>query len=115
MPRVANTAIRRQKHRRLIARATGFRLKNKNVYRRAKERLLKAAQNSYRGRRLNRRSMHALMIARVNAGARSCGVSYSVFMAGLKKNQIELDRKVLSQIADSDSAAFAAVVSAAQK
>ena len=115
MPRVANSATRHQKHRKLIARATGFRLKNKNVYRRANERLLKAAQHQYRNRRLRKRDARALMITRVNAGTRANNVSYSVFIAGLKKNQIELDRKVMSQIAASDPVAFTALVTASQK
>lgn len=115
MPRVANTSIRRHKHRKLIARATGFRLKNKNVFRRAKERLFKAAQHSYRNRRLKKRSMRALQITRVNAGARENGLSYSQMIFGLKKQNVILDRKVMAEIAASDPVAFKEIVALAQK
>lgn len=114
MPRVANSAIRRHKHRKLLGRTSGFRLQNNNVFRRAKERLLKAAQHAYRGRRLRKRDARSLMITRVNAGARANGVSYSVLIAGLKKNQVELDRKVLAEIAAVDPTAFTKIAATAK-
>lgn len=115
MPRISNSSLKRSKHRKLIARASGFRLKNKNVFRRVNERLLKAAQHSYRNRRLRKRNARSLMITRVNAAARTNDISYSVLIAGLKKNQIELDRKVMSQIGATDPAAFTALVALAKK
>jgi large subunit ribosomal protein L20 len=115
MPRISNSSIKRSKHRKLIARATGFRLKNKNVFRRAKERLLKAAQHSFRTRRLRKRDARSLMITRVNAAARTNDLTYSALIAGLKKNQVELDRKVMSQIAATDPVAFTAIATLAKK
>jgi large subunit ribosomal protein L20 len=79
------------------------------IYRTAKQAVIKAAQYAYRDRRQKKRDFRGLWIIRINAAARSCGMSYSVFMNGLKKAAILLDRKVLADIAVRDKAAFAAL------
>ena len=87
--------------------AKGYRGRRKNVFRIANEAVMKAGQYAYRDRRQKKRQFRALWIARINAAARECGLSYSVFMNGLKKAAIEVDRKVLADIAVFDKDAFA--------
>jgi large subunit ribosomal protein L20 len=87
--------------------AKGFRGRRKNVFRIAKEAVMKAGQYAYRDRRVKKREFRALWIARINAAARECGLSYSAFMNGLKKASVEVDRKVLADIAVNDKDAFA--------
>lgn len=115
MPRVSNSSIRRHKHRALIQRATGFRLKSKNVFRRAKERLLKAGTHAYVDRRRKKRDFRSLWITQINAAARANGLSYSTLTSGLQKAGVSIDRKVLSQIARSDTAAFAKIAEVAKR
>ncbi|MBX6391932.1 MAG: 50S ribosomal protein L20 [Burkholderiales bacterium] len=107
MPRVKRGVIARAKHKKVIAAAKGFRGRRKNVFRVAKEAVMKAGQYAYRDRRAKKRTFRALWIARINAAAREHGLTYSVFMNGLKKAQIEIDRKVLADIAVADKAGFA--------
>jgi large subunit ribosomal protein L20 len=95
------------KHKKVIARAKGFRGRRGNVFRVAKQAVMKAYQYAYRDRRARKREFRALWIARINAGARQFGLSYSAFMNGLKKAAIEVDRKVLADLAVADKAAFA--------
>jgi large subunit ribosomal protein L20 len=87
--------------------AKGYRGRRGNVFRVANEAVMKAGQYAYRDRRQKKRQFRALWIARINAAARECGLSYSVFMNGLKKAAIEVDRKVLADIAVFDKDAFA--------
>ena len=89
---------------------TGFRGRRKNVYRIAKEAVMKAGQYAYRDRRNRKRVFRRLWIARINAASRSLGLTYSKFMAGLKKASIEVDRKVLADLAVNDPAAFGSIV-----
>ena len=110
MPRVKRGVTARARHKKILALAKGFRGRRKNVYRVAKQAVMKAGQYAYRDRRTRKRVFRALWIARINAGARSHGVTYSRFIAGLKKLSIELDRKVLSDMAINDPAAFGAIV-----
>ena len=110
MPRVKRGVTARARHKKILALAKGYRGRRKNVYRVAKQAVMKAGQYAYRDRRTRKRVFRALWIARINAGARSHGVTYSRFIAGLKTLPIELDRKVLSDMAINDPAAFGAIV-----
>jgi large subunit ribosomal protein L20 len=107
MPRVKRGVTAHAKHKKVIAKAKGFRGRRGNVFRVAKQAVMKAGQYAYRDRRARKREFRALWIARINAAARQCGLSYSAFMNGLKKASIEIDRKVLADIAVADKAAFA--------
>jgi large subunit ribosomal protein L20 len=98
----------------LFAKAKGYRGRRKNVYRIAKEAVMKAGQYAYRDRRNRKRQFRSLWIARINAAARECGLSYSVFMNGLKKAAIQMDRKVLADIAVFDKPAFAKIAEQAK-
>jgi len=110
MPRVKRGVIARASHKKVLALAKGYRGRRKNVYRIAKQAVMKAGQYSYRDRRQKKRQFRTLWIARINAAAREQGLSYSVFMNGLKKASIQIDRKVLSDIAVFDKPAFAQFV-----
>ena len=110
MPRVKRGVTARARHKKILALAKGFRGRRKNVFRIAKQAVMKAGQYAYRDRRTKKRVFRQLWIARINAATRTLGVTYSRFIAGLKKAQIELDRKVLSDMAIHDPAAFAAIV-----
>ncbi|MEO5772472.1 MAG: 50S ribosomal protein L20 [Burkholderiaceae bacterium] len=110
MPRVKRGVTARARHKKVLALAKGFRGRRKNVFRIAKEAVMKAGQYAYRDRRNKKRVFRQLWIARINAASREMGVSYSKFMAGLKKAQIGLDRKVLADMAVNDPAAFGSIV-----
>lgn len=110
MPRVKRGVTARASHKRVLAQAKGYRGRRKNVYRIAKQAVMKAGQYSYRDRRQKKRQFRTLWIARINAAAREQGLTYSVFMNGLKKANIQVDRKVMSDIAVFDKAAFAQFV-----
>jgi large subunit ribosomal protein L20 len=114
MPRVKRGVTARARHKKVLALAKGFRGRRKNVFRIAKEAVMKAGQYAYRDRRNKKREFRRLWIARINAATRSAGVSYSRFIAGLKKANIELDRKVLADMAVNDPAAFTTVVEKAK-
>ena len=110
MPRVKRGVTARARHKKVLDQAKGFRGRRKNVYRIAKEAVMKAGQYAYRDRRNKKREFRALWITRINAGAREAGVSYSQFMAGMKKAAIEIDRKMLAELAVNDPAAFGSIV-----
>ena len=110
MPRVKRGVTARARHKKVLALAKGYRGRRKNVYRVAKQAVMKAGQYAYRDRRQRKRQFRQLWIARINAGARQNGLSYSKFMNGLKRAAIELDRKVLADLAVFDKAAFAQLV-----
>ena len=114
MPRVKRGVTARARHKKVIALATGYRGRRKNVYRIAKQAVMKAGQYAYRDRRQRKRQFRQLWIARINAGARQNGLSYSKFMNGLKRAAIELDRKVLADLAIFDKPAFAQLVEKAK-
>ena len=109
MPRVKRGVTARARHKKIIALAKGYRGRRKRVYRIAKQAVMKAGQYAYRDRRQKKRQFRALWIARINAAAREVGLKYSTFMNGLKKAQIEVDRKVLADLAVFDKPAFAAL------
>ena len=111
MPRVKRGVTAHAKHKKVLDKAKGFRGRRGNVFRVAKEAVMKAGQYAYRDRRQRKRQFRVLWIARINAAAREHGISYSVFMAGLKKAAIEVDRKVLADLAVLDKPAFAQIVS----
>jgi large subunit ribosomal protein L20 len=110
MPRVKRGVTARARHKKVLALAKGFRGRRNAVYRIAKEAVMKAGQYAYRDRRNKKRVFRALWIARINAAARELGMTYSVFMNGLKKAQIDIDRKVLADLAVNDPAAFGSIV-----
>ena len=99
MPRVKRGVTARARHKKVFALSKGFRLRRNNVYRVAKQAVMRAGQYAYRDRRNKKRVFRRLWIARINAGTRANGMTYSVFMNGLKKAGIALDRKVLSDMA----------------
>ncbi len=110
MPRVKRGVTAHARHKKILALAKGFRGRRKNVFRIAKQAVMKAGQYAYRDRRTRKRVFRQLWIARINAASRELGVSYSRFMAGLKKAQIDIDRKVLADMAVKDPAAFGHIV-----
>ncbi len=110
MPRVKRGVTARARHKKVLALAKGFRGRRKNVFRIAKEAVMRAGQYAYRDRRTKKRVFRQLLIARINAATRGLGVTYSKFMAGLKKASIDIDRKVLADMAVHDPAGFSAVV-----
>jgi large subunit ribosomal protein L20 len=114
MPRVKRGVTARARHKKVISSAKGYRGRRGNVFRIAKQAVMRAGQYAYRDRRKKKRTFRALWIARINAGCRELGVTYSVFIAGTKKASIELDRKVLADMAVNDKAGFAAIVAQAQ-
>jgi large subunit ribosomal protein L20 len=110
MPRVKRGVTARARHKKVLVQAKGFRGRRKNVYRIAKQAVMKAGQYAYRDRRQKKRQFRALWIVRINAAARELGLTYSVFMNGMKKAAIEVDRKVLADLAVFDKPAFAHIV-----
>ena len=114
MPGVKRGVTARARHKKVLALAKGYRGRRKNVYRVAKQAVMKAGQYAYRDRRQRKRQFRQLWIVRINAGARENGLSYSKFMNGLKKAAIEIDRKVLADLAVFEKAAFAQLVEKAK-
>ena len=110
MSRVKRGVTARARHKKILAETKGFRGRRSSVFRVGKEAVMKAGQYAYRDRRNKKRVFRALWITRINAATRELGMSYSVFMNGLKKASIELDRKVLADMAVADKPAFAAIV-----
>ena len=106
MPRVKRGVTAKARHKKVLAQSKGYRGRRRNVYRVAKEAVMKAGQYQYRDRRTKKREFRALWIARINAAVRELGMSYSVFMNGLKKASIDIDRKVLADLAVHDKTAF---------
>ena len=114
MPRVKRGVTARARHKKVLVQAKGYRGRRKNVYRIAKQAVMKAGQYQYRDRRQRKRQFRSLWIARINAAARLEGMKYSTFMNGLKKANIEVDRKVLADLAVFDQPAFAALANQAK-
>lgn len=106
MPRVKRGVTARARHKKVLNEAKGYYGARSRVYRVAKQAVIKAAQYAYRDRRQKKRDFRALWIVRINAAAREFGMSYSTFMHGLKRSAIEIDRKVLADIAVFDRTAF---------
>ena len=103
MPRVKRGVTAKARHKKILAKSKGYRGSRSNVYRVAKEAVMKAGQYQYRDRRNRKREFRALWIARINAAVRELGMTYSLFMNGLKKASIDIDRKVLADLAAGQS------------
>lgn len=114
MPRVKRGVTARARHKKILALAKGFRGRRNNVFRVAKQAVMRAGQYAYRDRRNRKRVFRALWITRINAACRAQDITYSRFINGLKKAGIEMDRKVLADLAVTDKAAFEAVVTKAK-
>jgi len=114
MARVKRGVIARRRHKKVLKKAKGYYGARSRVFRVAKQAVIKAGQYAYRDRRQRKRQFRALWIARINAGARLNGLSYSRFIAGLKKANIEIDRKVLADLAVHEAGAFSAIVEKAK-
>jgi len=114
MARVKRGVVARARHKKVIDAAKGYLGRRKNVYRVAVQAVIKAGQYAYRDRRQKKRQFRALWIARINAAVRSLDMTYSKFINGLKKANIEIDRKVLADMAVHDMAAFSAIARQAQ-
>ncbi len=114
MARVKRGVVAHSRHKKVMARAKGYYGARSRVYRVAVQAVMKAGQYAYRDRRQKKRQFRALWIARINAGARLNGLSYSRMINGLKKAQIIIDRRVLADIAMHDAVAFAAIAQKAK-
>jgi large subunit ribosomal protein L20 len=114
MPRVKRGTVRRAKRKKLLARAKGFYQTKSKLYRAAKEAVDTALKYAFVGRRLRKRDFRRLWVTRINAAARENGLSYSQFIKGLSLAGITLDRKMLAELAVSEPAAFAALVTQAK-
>jgi large subunit ribosomal protein L20 len=114
MARVKRGVTTHARHKKVIKQAKGYRGRNKNVFRAAIERVEKGLQYAYRDRRVRKRTFRALWIQRINAGAREHGLTYSQFMNGIKLAGIEIDRKVLSDLAVREPDAFKTIAEKAQ-
>ncbi len=110
MPRSVNAVASRERRKRILKAAKGYWGRRSNVYTVAKNAVEKGMQYAYRDRKAKKREFRALWIQRINAGAREYDMSYSQFMGALKKSNIELNRKVLADLAMNDPAAFKAIV-----
>ena len=114
MARVKRGVTAGARHKKMLHKAKGYYGARRKVYRVAKQAVIKAGQYAYRDRRTRKREFRALWIARINAAARACGLSYSKLIDGLKRAGIEIDRKALADLAFHEPAAFAAVAQQAQ-
>jgi len=114
MARVKRGVTAGRRHKKVLGKAKGYYNARRKVYRAAKQAVIKAGQYAYRDRRQNKREFRALWIARINAAARLHGLTYSRIINGLNKAGVEVDRKVLADIAVHDNAAFGAIVQQAK-
>jgi len=114
MPRVKRGVTAHARHKKVLAKAKGFRGRRGNVYRIAKQAVMRAGQYAYRDRRQKKRDFRALWIVRINAAAREFGLTYSTLINGLKKASVEVDRKVLADLAVFDKQAFERIASQAK-
>ena len=114
MARVKRGVTSHAKHKKVIAEAKGYRGRRKNTIKVARQAVEKAGQYAYRDRKAKKRTFRALWIQRINAGSRALGLTYGNFMHGLKLAGVELDRKVLSDLAIHEPAAFEALVNQAK-
>ncbi|WP_455952560.1 50S ribosomal protein L20 [Arcanobacterium haemolyticum] len=115
MARVKNAVNSKKKRRTVLERASGYRGQRSRLYRKAKEQVTHSFVYNYRDRKVRKNEFRKLWIARINAGARANGMTYNRFMQGLKLAGIELDRRMLAEMAVNDPAAFTSIVEAARK
>jgi large subunit ribosomal protein L20 len=114
MPRATNAPASRERRKRMVEEASGYRGRRSKLFRYAKDARMKAKYWSYRDRKTRKRNFRSLWITRINAACRELGLTYSRFAEALDKANIEVDRKILSEIAVSNPAAFAAIVKSVQ-
>ena len=114
MPRIKRGVVAKRKHKKILKQAKGYYGARSRVFRVAKQAVIKAAQYAYRDRRVKKRDMRALWIVRISAACKMHGISYSKFMHGLKVAEIDLNRKMLSEIAIHDMPAFTQLVEKAK-
>jgi large subunit ribosomal protein L20 len=114
MPHVKRGVVAHRRHKKILKQAKGYYGARSRIFRVAKQAVTKAGQYAYRDRRQRKRQFRSLWIARINAAARLEGMKYSTFMNGLKKANIEVDRKVLADLAVFDQPAFAALANQAK-
>lgn len=114
MPRVKRGVTARARHKKILKKAKGYYGARSRIYRTAKQAVIKAGQYAYRDRRQRKRQFRALWIIRINAASRRLGLSYSEFMNGLLKAAIEIDRKMLAELAVTDNKSFAALIEKAK-
>ena len=110
MARVKGGMLSRAKHNRVLKMAKGYRGARSKQYRIAKQSVMRALTSAYRGRKEKKRQFRQLWIARINAACRMNGISYSKFMFGLKQNNVDINRKMLAELAVNDAAGFKALV-----
>ena len=113
MPRITKSVTAKSKHKKVLSATKGHYGARSRLYKTAKQSNIKALQYAFRDRKNRKREFRSLWIARINAGARAVGVPYSIFINGLSKNEILLDRKVLADIAVNDAATFEKIVKTA--
>ena len=114
MPRVKRGVTAHARHKKVLEQAKGYRGRRKNVYRVAKQAVTKAGQYAYRDRRTKKRVFRSLWIARINAAARENGLSYSRLINGLNKSDVDVDRKILAELAVADKVAFSELTNLAK-
>lgn len=114
MTRISRGTVTKKRHKRLLRQTKGYWGQRKNIVQRARETLMRALAYAYRGRRLKKRDMRALFISRIKAAAEQNGTKYNTLMYGLKKSHIQLNRKMLSQIAIFDPAVFTRIIDVAR-
>ena len=114
MPRVKNSVVTRQRHKKILKLARGYRGAKSKLYRVAKEQVMKSLSYAYRDRRVRKRNFRKLWIARINAAARINGISYSRLMNGLRLAGVEINRKNLADLAVRDASAFNQLVEIAK-
>ncbi len=114
MPRIKRGVTAHARHKKILKKAKGYYGARSRVFRVAKQAVIKAGQYAYRDRRQRKRQFRSLWIIRINAAARQCGLSYSQLMNGLQKASIELDRKILADLAVIDKVAFASIAEKAK-
>ena len=114
MPRVKRGTKRRAKRKKILERASGYFLTKSKLYRSAKESVERGLKFAYSGRKQKKRQYRSIWIVRINAAAKLNGISYSQFINGLKKAGVELDRKVLAELAATDAAAFSTLAAQAK-
>jgi large subunit ribosomal protein L20 len=115
MPRVKRGTKRRAKRKKILERASGYYLTKSKLYRSAKESVERALKFAYAGRRQKKRQFRSLWIVRIGAAAKLNGISYNKFISGLKKAGVELDRKILADLAVNDPAGFASLAEKAKQ
>lgn len=114
MTRATAGKVTRNRHKKILKLAKGFRGRAKNCFRIAVEKVEKALQYAYRDRKTRKRDMRSLWIQRINASVREHGLTYSTFMNGLKKSNVDIDRKILADLAAQNSSDFVAIIEKAK-